>query len=166
MAGTKKQIFIPEVCRVKHEAIDKEITIIKEGARELKEGKAKEHDEIKGLIKDLSEKIDRNCDNLKNKIVLSEKKTGDKIDALARYDDELRGNGDPGIWEYARFLNAKFWLHTTLIIVILIISLGGNWKGITFKSIKEKFGWENEQETVQIEENIIIEETTKKEKGN
>jgi len=166
MTGTKKQTFIPEVCKVKHEAIDKDITNIREDVRELKEGKTKEHDEIKGLIKDLSDKIDKNCDNLKNKIVLSEKKTGDKIDTLARYDDELRGNGDPGIWEYARLLNSKFWLNTALIVIILIISLGGNWKGITFKSIREKFGWGNKQEIVQIEEKIIIEDTTKKEKGN
>ena len=115
------------------------------------------------MIIELSEEVKENYLNLKDKIILSEKKTGDKIDKLDSFDDTLKGNGDPGVWETIRVIKIWVWIVGSAVSVILILSLGGNWRGVTFETIKEKiFG----KQTVvtpydKIEEIIEIEETPK-----
>lgn len=135
------------ICKLKHIAIDKEFENIKIDAN-------KRHDEIKELIKDLKDGIKKNVresqENLKDKIVLTEKTIGDKIDKLSQFDDTLKGNGTPGVWESIRSLKWKFGIMITLLSAIIILFVGGNVKGVTWVKIKSVFGFSN-TETKQVE---------------
>ena len=130
--------FIPEICKIKHEMIDKEINGIKEDIKELKEDEEKAQAEKKEMIRKLPEDIKENYENLKNKVILAEKLTGTKIDQLDEFDSKLKGNGTPGIWESVRTMKRNVNIIFFIVVFILIISLGGNWEGVTFKSAREK----------------------------
>lgn len=135
------------VCKLKHEVIDKEFENIKTDAD-------RRHGEIKDLIKNLQKGIEDNVkesnENLKDKIVLTEKTIGDKIDKLNQFDDTLKGNGTPGVWESIRSLKWKFGVMITLLSAIIILFVGGNVKGVTWVKIKSVFGFSN-TETKQVE---------------
>jgi len=145
----------PDVCRLKHIAIDKEFENIKTDSQIR-------HEEIKSLIDSLQENIKKDMhnsnDNLKDKIVLTEKIIGDKIDSLSEFDDTLKGNGTPGVWESIRSLKWRVGTNLTLMIIILILVLGGDFRGVTFEKVKAAFGLKK-SEARQIEE-ITVEEKT------
>ncbi len=132
--------FIPEICELKHNNIDKDIKDIKEDVEEIKNEKNEQHEEIKEMIMELSKEIATSHMNLKNKIVLVNKTMGDKIDDLNEFDKKLKGNGDPGIWESVRNIKRNIKIIMCTITIILILSLGGSYRGISLKSIKEKIG--------------------------
>ncbi len=109
-----KEDFLPEICKMRHEAINKEMERIKENQK--KENK-----------------------NLKDKIVLSEKRIGNKIDNLAIFDDSLKGNGDPGIWESVRIIKRDVRINKWLIIGFIVLMVGGRFFGVTLDHIGEFF---------------------------
>lgn len=141
--------FLPSICKIKHEVIDKDISEIKEDIEEIKKEGRSHHEEIKEMITKLSGEIKLSHQNLKNKIILVNKFMGDKIDELNDFDRGLRGNGDPGVWESVRAnkesikINRKvgYWFMgaiSSVIIVLAIITLGGSWEGLSKKTIKEE----------------------------
>ena len=138
----------PAVCQLKHIAIDKELESIKDQAE-------KRHEEIKSIIGTLQEGIKKDVeashDNLKDKIVLTEKTIGDKIDSLSAFDDTLKGNGKPGVWESIRMLKWKFTAMISLLVVITIILIGGSVKGVTKEKIKKFFGYGSTTTTKKVE---------------
>ncbi len=137
----------PVVCRLKHEAIDKEF-------ENIKNDDGRRHEEMKSMISNLQENIKKDIKvsntNLKDKIILIEKTIGDKIDSLSDFDDTLKGNGTPGIWESIRTLKRKVTIVISLLIAVIIISAGGSVKGLTKEKIKKIFGFSN-TETKQVE---------------
>ena len=136
MTDTDKD-FIPEICDLKHEALDKNVEEISEDIEKIKKNENQKHEEIKNMITELTMEVRDSHVNLKNKIVLAEKTMGDKIDSLYEFDESLKGNGNPGIWENIRTINKNIkWLFAFLII-IFILTLGGNIKGVSINGIKE-----------------------------
>jgi len=138
--------FNSEVCNLKHVAIDKEFQTVKEDAD-------RRHGELVELIQGLQDNINGNVqdshDNLKDKIILTEKIIGDKIDSLSEFDDTLKGNGAPGVWESIRALTWKFRLMIVMLSLMLILFIGGNVKGVTWNKIKSIFGWEVKSKQVE-----------------
>ena len=128
----KMQDFNPDVCKLKHKAIDKEL-------EERKQLFEKNHQELKDMILGLKKDMKEDNDNLKNKIILTEKNIGDKIDALDDFDDSLRGNGNPGVWETLRLNKWQIRIIFLILSIIIILALGGNFKGITKDKIKDRF---------------------------
>ncbi len=147
----KKEDFNSEICEFKHSSIDKDIDNIQEDIGEIRKEENSQHEEIKRMITNLSDKVTTSHDNLKNKIVLSEKTMGDKIDKLNAFDESLKGNGDPGIWESVRNIKKNIRIIILIILVILLLTLGGNFRGLTFESIKERIGLGEKQPTKQVE---------------
>lgn len=147
--GDNETDFIPVICELKHENIDREVDDIKTNVKdidtdikdidndlnEMRENQYLQHEEIKKMIENLSKDIKNSHINLKNKIVLSEKTMGDKIDSLNDFDETLKGNGDPGIWEIIR--NTR--RDVKIIIVLLVIFIGGRIFGVSLKNIKNNF---------------------------
>ena len=143
MDNVENKKFIPEICKIKHKQINddidnikKETGDIKENVKSIKENNIQHNKEIKNMIVTLTHDIKLNYQNLKNKIILSEKTTGDKIDTLNDFDDSLKGNGDPGIWESIRNIKKNIKLILCAIIIIVILILGGNYRGISLDKIK------------------------------
>lgn len=138
--------FNSGICKLKHIAIDKEFQIIKDDSdirhAELVELIQNLQNNIKGSVKE-------SHDNLKDKIVLTEKIIGDKIDSLSEFDDTLKGNGDPGVWESIRALTWKFRLMITMLFIMFILFIGGNVKGVTWNKVKSVFGWKVESKQVE-----------------
>lgn len=141
--------FLPAVCKLKHNTIDKDINDIKEDVSEIKKEEQSQYEEIKDMIENLTSEAKLNHQNLKNKIILVNKSMGDKIDDLNDFDKVLRGNGDPGIWESIRSIEKDvkltkkigYWfvgVFAALVIILIIITLGGSWHGVTKKTIKEE----------------------------
>ncbi len=138
--------FNSEICNLKHIAIDKEFQAVKDDA-------SVKHAEIVELIQSLQDNIKKNVqdshDNLKDKIILTEKIIGDKIDSLSEFDDSLKGNGTPGVWESIRALTWKFRLMIAMLSLMLILFIGGNIKGVTKEKVKAFFGWKTETKQVE-----------------
>jgi hypothetical protein len=143
MAKKKNNIedFLPKICRIKHEVIDKEIKEIKEEQKKVRESEQ----EIKLKLQSLKE----DNKNLKDKIVLSEKRIGDKIDNLVTFDDGLKGNGKPGIWENIRTIKRTQYI----LIGFVVIMLGGRFFGISFDNVKDFF--KPETKIAVVEKSII-----------
>ncbi len=155
---TDEKEFLPEICKVKHAAIDREIDNIKKDSEE-------KHEEIKGMITSLGEEVKNSHENLKDKIVLSEKRTGDKIDSLNDFDESLKGNGNPGIWESVRNIKRNIKIILCAIALILILVLGGSYEGVSLDKIKKAFGIEKtvaeQVEEVPVEEEVVVLEEEK-----
>jgi hypothetical protein len=141
--------FLPEVCKIKHDVLDKDLAIIKKDIREISQEERDQHEEIKEIMAKLSRDIIVSHTNLKNKIVLVNRSVGDKIDELKTFDDKLRGNGDPGVWESVRANKEAisvtrkigYWFIGAFIavtVVLAIITLGGSWNGIGNKEEGQK----------------------------
>ena len=113
----------PTVCRLKHESIDKE-------------------------LKNIKKDIKAASDNLIDKIVVDTKSIGEKIDKLNSFDDTLKGNGTPGIQENIRTLKWKFNILSGLLVIMLILFIGGDIKGVTWKKIGAFFGWKIESKQI------------------
>jgi hypothetical protein len=139
--------FIPAICKIKHENIDKDINDIKKDIEEIKIEEKTQHEEIKDMIEDLSNEAKLNHQNLKNKIILVNKSTGDKIDDLNDFDKDLRGNGDPGVWETIRNIKKD----VKIIMILLIIFIGGSIAGISLKTVKEKWFGTDAQKIEKVE---------------
>jgi hypothetical protein len=148
-----KNNFNMEVCRLTHVNVDKEIEAIRKHEDD-------HHEEIKKIIDSLGDNLKKDIEtnynnlynNLKDKIVLTEKTLGDKIDKLNEFDNTLKGNGKPGIWESIRSLRSSVKIMTTAIVLIVILELGGSFRGITWEKIKEKMGIREKIEIQQIDE--------------
>ncbi len=130
--------FNPEICELKHNNIDKDIKSIKEDIKEIRNEENEQHEEIKEMIMGLSKEIATSHINLKNKIVLVNKSMGDKIDDLNEFNKKLRGNGDPGIWESIRNIKRNIKIIMCTITVILILVLGGSYRGISLDGIRKR----------------------------
>jgi len=139
MKKEEKENYIPEICKVKHESIDKDIENIKDDIKEIKEKGEEDFGRLRKMMTLIMKEVKDSHDNLKNKIILSEKRTGDKIDKLNEFDDSLKGNGNPGIWETIRSIKKTL----RIIVVILILLLGGSFLGVTLEKIKGTFGMNN-----------------------
>lgn len=122
--------FSSEICKIKHKTIDKDVSEIKSDI-----------EEIKNMVSRLTKEVIKSHINLKNKIILNDKIMGGKIDDLVSFDKELRGNGDPGVWESVRMNKEAikatrkigYWFITAFIAVIVVLSiitLNGEWNGI------------------------------------
>ena len=161
--------FIPEICKIKHDALDKDLDEIKKSIDKIKKERQEQHEEIKGMISKLSRDIVISHTNLKNKIVLVNKSLGDKIDDLNDFDKKLRGNGDPGVWESVRANKESirftkkigYWfvgVFSAILIVLIVITLGGSWQGVNKKSIEQEnlFG----QKTTYVESEVTEEVST------
>ena len=149
----KSKNFNVELCRIKHKIIDKEIEDIKGIEKENRQ-------EINKKIEDLKKDLKKEDKNIKNKIVLTEKTVGTKIDTLAEFDEKLRGNGKPGIWETVRATNKKVTITFWIVVVMFIFMLGGDWQGISLNTIKNKIGIGKEIKQVEdlvVEEPVVIE---------
>ena len=158
MSGKEKD-FIPVICKIRHESIDKDI-------EEIKNKENKQHEEIKELISNLTEEIKNSHQNLKNKIILSEKTMGNKIDSLNDFDETLKGNGDPGIWESVRNIKRNIKIILWTILIILILVLGGSYEGVSLDKIKKALGLDKtvaeQVEEVLVEEVEILEDEVPK----
>ena len=141
----KENSFIPKLCEEKHRNIDININEIKENIEYIKREENKQHQEIKEMIINLAAEIK----NLKNKIILNDQTMGDKIDELNKFDKTLKGNGDPGVWELVRANKESigstrkigYWFMgviTSIMIVLFVITLGGEWNGLSKKTVKEE----------------------------
>ncbi len=145
---------LPEICKLKHDVIDKEF-------QNIKIGENKRHEELKDMIGSLrniiKEEVKESHANLKDKIVLTEKIIGNKIDSLSAFDDTLKGNGSPGVWESIRSLNKTVKIIMSILTIIVIFELGGSWNRINWDSLREKI-WR----TPEIKQVEPIGEVTKK----
>jgi hypothetical protein len=125
--------FNSEICNLKHGMIEKEFQSINKQS-ELK------HAEIIDIITNLRQGIKEDnqeaYDNLKDKIVLVKRTLGDKIDKLDEFDESLRGNGNPGIKESIRMLTWRVKVVFGLTCIIILLMLGGEFRGITLDKIK------------------------------
>ena len=146
---TPMEKFISEVCRLKHEAVDKDISNIQKNIKEIKNHSEINHSEIKKMIEKLSKNDENSYNNLKNKIVLSEQKIGSHIDELDKFDDKLKGNGKPGIWETVRAIQRNL----RILIALLVLSLGGSIFGISLDALVKKIYSQRTQEITQEEIN-------------
>jgi hypothetical protein len=122
--------FSSEICRIRHENIEKDVSEIKEDI-----------EEIKNMTSRLTREVIKVHMNLKNKIILNDIRAADKIDDLVAFDKELKGNGDPGVCEQVRTNKEAikvtrkigYWFITAFIAVIVVLSiitLNGEWNGI------------------------------------
>lgn len=129
--------FNNDVCKLKHIVIDKEFGNMKDDGE-------RRHEEIKTMIENLQKAIKQDVKNshinLKDKIVLTEKIIGDKIDSLTEFDDTLKGNGAPGIWESIRSLNRAVKIIISIMIIMVIFELGGTWSRLNWDVIRKKLG--------------------------
>jgi len=140
MTAKDNQDFLPAVCKIKHEKIDLAIEGIKEKINDIEEDGQLKQGELKELINKLSQDAKENHENLKKKIILSEKRTGDKIDALNSFDDTLKGNGNPGIWETVRNIKRNGKTIIVIGIILIVLMLGGDYKGISLNKLKQRLG--------------------------
>jgi len=132
---TPKDKFIPEIWEMKHIELQNKISELKELIDEVKIERHKENNEIKDPINKLSDKVEETSKNLKNKIFLTEKSLGEKIDELNDYDETLKGNGEPGIWESIRSIRRNIKILIASVVILSILSLGGNFRGVSKASI-------------------------------
>jgi hypothetical protein len=137
--------FSLELCKIKHDHIDKDVDEIKRDTKTLQETNQTHNETITKLIQTLTDEIRSSHKNLKDKIILSEKTTGDKIDALNDFDQSLKGNGDPGIWECVRNIKRSLKIIMVVIFVTLLLVLGGNYRGVTLNKIREAIGMEKKE---------------------
>ncbi len=135
--------FNEKICRIKHESMEKEIKNSKVDAD-------KRHEELKTLIVSFKDSMEENHNNLKDKIVLTEKTLGDKIDKLSKFDDSLKGNGTPGVWESIRTLKTATKFAFFLIVILIILEFDGSFKGVTWDKVRDRLGVSN-TETKQVE---------------
>lgn len=183
MPPKKNKDIQAEMCDTKHAAIDKDINNINEIIKRLKHDKEYQHDEIKQMIKTIGNNIEKNIDdkfnNLKNKIVLVEKTVGNKIDALNDFDNILKGNGKPGVFEKIRSvcktvstINRRFLCVWAVIVIMILVMVVGDYRGISIEKIRNRVGLNKNTKKVEekncdncnkIKENDTIEITDSKE---
>jgi len=145
--------FNPDICQLRHDVIDKEF-------ESLRVESDRKHEEMKELFKSIRKDIKRDTNNsynnLRDKIILTDKSLGDKVDSLCEFDDTLKGNGSPGVWESIRWVKWKIRIIFGIIVFIVILILGGNFKGVSLDTIREKLSGYT-ADTKQVESEIELE---------
>lgn len=141
--------FNPEACILRHKLIDEKL-------ENVKETEEQKHEELKNMVSGLKDDIKKdlanNHEKLKDKILLTKESLGAKIDSLNEFNDTLKGNGDPGIWESVRWIKWEIRILIATIIIMLILLLGGNFRGITLEKVKNIFSRQNTN-TTEVENN-------------
>ena len=136
--------FNPEICNLKHKAIDDKL-------QNIKETEDQRHEELKKIVSSMKEEIKKDLESnhqkLKDKVVLTKNSLGEKIDALNEFNDTLRGNGDPGIWQSVRWIKWEIRILIATVVITLVLLLGGNFRGITLEKIKNIFSSQNTNTT-------------------
>jgi hypothetical protein len=153
---------VPEICKLKHDVIDKELL-------EIKRDEDRRHEELKKMIGSLQDTIKEDVkeshSSLKDKIVLTEKTIGEKLDKLSIFDDTLKGNGTPGVWESIRSLNKSVKIIMSILIIIVIFELGGSWSKINWESLRERiWGSPDTKQVEPVKEEVKTVEEKKVEK--
>lgn len=124
----------PEVCKLKHEAIDREISQINE--------KINDHEEI---LEETDNLIEENTSQVKDKIIVAKESLSSRIDSI---NEIIVGGKDKiGILENIRRLQ---WAVSILFLLIAFL-IGGKISGIGTDDIKQFLFKDKEQ---QVKENI------------
>jgi hypothetical protein len=123
--------FLPEVCKEKHKNLDKDIKEIEDEQKEIVKQNNKIKLELEGIRKDNK----NNYNNIKSKIVLTEKSIGNKIDKLNNFDDTLKGNGNPGIQENIRTIKKDVRNLRWVIIGFIVLLIGGRFIGFNLEQL-------------------------------
>ncbi len=129
--------FNPEVCALKYNGLNKRTDDLHQ---KLRDNHKIILDAIEEVRDDLKEHTDKEMENIKSKIILSEKIMGDKIDCLDRFDSSLRGNGSPGVWESIRNIKWSIGIIIFVLTILTIWQFGGSFRGVTRESIIDSFG--------------------------
>ena len=77
-----------------------------------------------------------------------------ELNDIKEFNKELKGNGKPSVTQEVRNLKKNIKCLWTVIIFIIIFSLGGSYRGITVEKIKEKLGIKKNVEVKNVEENV------------
>ncbi|MCF7796052.1 hypothetical protein K9M42_03080 [Patescibacteria group bacterium] len=102
MEGSPKQ-FVPQICKLKHEAIDKEFRSVRVEIKNIEE-QVKQIEELKNKF-DKHEIISKkDFEELSEKIEVSIERINKKINV---FDIAFRGNGKVGIFEQVRDIKEK-----------------------------------------------------------
>lgn len=115
-------------------------------------------DNYKDLIKEIgllrkereNDAINR-YNNLKDKIIVTKSSINNSLDELLKFNKQLKGNGEPSIFQRLRSINFKFWVLQSTVVILIYFVLGGNFHGIALHSIKEVF-WGKDDKTVQVDQ--------------
>ncbi len=77
--------------------------------------------------------------------------TEENIKNIIEFNKELKGNGKPSVTQEIRNLKRNIKAMWIIIGFIIIFSLGGSYRGITFERVKEKLGIEKKIEVKNVE---------------
>ena len=80
-----------------------------------------------------------------------------ELNDIKEFNKELKGNGKPSVTQEVRNLKNNVKCLWAVIILIIVFSLGGNYRGITVEKIKEKLGIKKDVEVKNVEEVEIVE---------
>lgn len=160
--------FNQKLCDVKHQQVDKDVQNLEKRFNDqvetLKHEVTRNYqemmEEINTFKQEVSAEINEKYSNLKNKIIVSKQSTGKYIDEIATFNKKLKGNGDPSIFQRLRNIKVQMAVLQFTVIALLYITFGGDFNGITIKSIKDTL-FNNRAEKVQkveqvIEEDVIV----------
>jgi hypothetical protein len=140
-----KEEWDPSRCRYRLELCKKEFqavnTRIENVEGNVGQSLSNHRDEVNRLLdthqEAISKEIKAGINNVKNKVVIAQKSLGDKIDKLDEFDNTLKGNGEKGINEKARWLKWEVRLIFGWLLLITILILGGKTQGgLTLENIK------------------------------
>jgi DNA-binding transcriptional MerR regulator len=148
MPSTQNDVFEfnKEICELKHKEIDQSLRDIKTQLQDCTEHMERG---IIAAIKQVEDKLDSKMstkeENLKNKIVVTEKSVNEKIDVLADFHAVLRGNGQPSIFELVRTLKFRQNIVLFLLVIIFFCMIAGDYRGISISKIRKFIGLESKQ---------------------
>lgn len=140
--------FNSEVCNLKHEQIEKQF---KEQEKRIddKFGNLKDYigdnknetlKAIRGMEEKIGEKMRAMEEQLMSKIKVERDNASEKFDALSEFSDELRGNGEPGVFEMLRSYRRRQVVIITVLVIMSILMIGGEYKGVSLKKIRSFLG--------------------------
>jgi len=157
--STTPSSYNKEVCEFRHAEIEKDFGELKGRIDEKTDGIRREmdnmHFEVLKAIDASKENVqidtEKKVEKLKDKIIVTEKSMGEKIDTLTEFSRKVKGNGDPGVFEEIRHVKRWLKLLTSVITIMGILILGGQVSKVSLDGIKEKlFG--KKPEVKQVEE--------------
>lgn len=141
---------IPEICDLKHLAIDKSISEIKEDLKNIQVSILKELDKKQKYCK---RDFGKDHENLKDKIICSVNSANNKIDSLFLQYNQLRkqldGNGGAGLHENVRSIKKSIRWVWIILAIFIILELGGSYSGVTLESIKNRFFPQKENQKIE-----------------
>lgn len=179
MVKNEQRDFNIEECRLKHELINKDINATNVKIEDFFEEIINHQKELKEEINKLGDylqskfekEIQASNDSLKNKIILTEKSIGEKIDILDdtvdSFDSDIKGNGEPGLKEKVRLLEAKIKWNFLIIGVLVLLVFGGEFWGVTKSTIHDYFFHSKINEVITNDKTVIdeIDKNVDKETG-